>query len=148
MRKEFNITKKLTIPRISNTRFVTNFICILSFIYNQIKRFAWRDIASLFVWRNLYFILLFVVQHTILTKIELQRIFWVLHPEVQCIIAVRAVFAHAFLKPAMRKAEKLKMYVKEAEGTKGTLENSISFSIVCDFYCVLFPSMRFQHFCF
>jgi len=29
MRKDFNITKKLTIPRISDTRFVTNFICIL-----------------------------------------------------------------------------------------------------------------------
>ncbi len=62
-----------------------------------------------------------MVQHTILTEYELQRIFWVLHPEVRCIIAARAVFAHGFLKPAMKKAAKLVKYVKEAECTKGTL---------------------------
>ena len=69
-----------------------------------------------------------MVQHTILIKIELQRIFWVLHPEVQCIIAVRAVFAHAFLLPAMKKASKMMI------GTPG--DNSMSFIFSFSFFTV------------
>jgi hypothetical protein len=36
-----------------------------------------------------------------LTNIDIKRIIWLLHPEVQCVIAVRAAFAHAVLLPGM-----------------------------------------------
>ena len=85
------------------------------------KRFAWRDIASLYVWQHLYHLLLFVVKYTVLTKHELQRIFWVLHPEVQCVLAARAVFAHGFLKPAMKKAAKIEKCVTVGQKPQGTL---------------------------
>jgi len=68
------------------------------------------------------------VEKIILTKIELQRIFWVLHPEVRCVLAVRAVFAHAFLLPAMKKASKMMI------GTPG--DNSMSFIFSFSFFTV------------
>ncbi len=134
LKKECNITKKLNIPRISDTRFVTHFICIISLICNQMKRFAWRDIASLYVWTHLYSLLLFVVQHTILTKNELQRIFWILHPELRCIIAARAVFAHAFLLPAMKKANKIVKKLKTATGIQGNCFTLSFFFLHCDLF--------------
>ncbi len=70
-------------------------------------RFAWRDIAALFVWKYLYFILLYIILVSDLTKNEMRRIFWFLHPEVRCIIAARAVFAQSFLLPGMKKANQI-----------------------------------------
>lgn len=42
-----------------------------------------------------------------MTKNELKRIFWILHPEVRGVIAARAAFAKFFLLPGMKKANKI-----------------------------------------
>jgi len=84
----FNITK-FAIPRISDTRF------------------AWRDIATLFVWKFLYFILFFIITVTDVTEKEMKRLMYILKPEVVGVIALRAVFAHDFLLPGMKKVNSI-----------------------------------------
>ena len=64
-------------------------------------QFSWRDIATVFLWENLYFILLFLLSSVHLTEREKCRIVWLLHLEVQFVIALCAVFAKRFLLPAM-----------------------------------------------
>ena len=49
-----------------------------------------------------------------LTDIDVARIIWLLHPEVQCVIATRAVFAKLILLRGMKIANARK---KEGEQT-------------------------------
>ena len=63
--------------------------------------------AALYVWRHLYYILAYFVKITNLTPAEWTRIFWVLHPEVRCVLGARAAFARVFLQPAMKKVNKI-----------------------------------------
>jgi hypothetical protein len=108
MRETYNI-HKFYIPRISNTRF------------------SWRDVAALFVWKvfeyyfslnhllifllifsifqHLFQIICFLVKVVPLEVIDLKRILWLLHPEVQCAIGTRAVLAAEFLLPGMEMAK-------------------------------------------
>jgi len=50
----------------------------------------------------LFYILCFLVQNVILTKNDMKWIIWLLNPEVQCVIAIRSVFASFFLLPGMK----------------------------------------------
>ncbi len=59
------------------------------------------------MWRYLFFIILFIIVVSDVTKNELKRIFWILHPEVRGVIAARAAFAKFFLLPGMKKANKI-----------------------------------------
>ena len=76
---------KFAIPRVSDTRF------------------AWRDIATLFVWKYLYHILLFIMKVTDVTEKQMKRLLYILQPDVVGILAIRAVFAKMFLLPGMKK---------------------------------------------
>jgi hypothetical protein len=44
----------------------------------------------------------FLIRVAPLKERDLKRIVWLLHPEVQCVLASRAVFAAEFLLPGMK----------------------------------------------
>ena len=81
--------KRIQIPRISSTRF------------------SWRDLATLFVWKYLFYIILFLATYVTLTKHEILRLQWLLYPEVQGVMASRACFAKHFLLPGMKLANSI-----------------------------------------
>jgi hypothetical protein len=47
---------------------------------------------------------MFLLHVVPLTKIDIEQLLWLLHPEVQAVIAIRAVFAHWVLLPGMHMA--------------------------------------------
>jgi hypothetical protein len=53
----------------------------------------------------LFQIICFLVETVPLEEIDLKRILWLLHPEVQCAIGTRAVLAAHFLLPGMKLAK-------------------------------------------
>jgi hypothetical protein len=59
----------------------------------------------LFIFQYLFQIICFLVKVVPLTKIDLKRILWLLHPEVQCALGTRAVLAAHFLLPGMKMAK-------------------------------------------
>jgi hypothetical protein len=50
----------------------------------------------------MYQIILFLLSVVELTKTDLTRLVWLLHPEVKAVIGIRAVFAQWVLLPGMK----------------------------------------------